>query len=375
MKFNVSSKTLYTSLSAVSKVINNKNALAVLNNFLFTLNGDKLHIRASDMENSLDALVEVKDAEGEGTFCLDAHRMVDLLKEMPQQEMTFEIDDESFETIIRYSNGEFKTMAIDGAEYPAAEVRDPSEETVTFTCPASVAISGIERTIFAVGNDELRPQMTGILWDIKPDRIIFVATDTRKLVRYTNSKINPGDECSFILPLKPATVLRNIFSKEDEIDIVISKKSVTFSSASYTFDCRFIKGAFPDYNRVIPQNNNRVATIDRQSFINSVRRVIVFGNGGNGLIRFTFGDNQVVLNVQDSNYGTSGRESLLCDYEGDPLVIGFGASYLLEIAGTISTPEMIVKLADPSRPAVFVPAENEEGSDLLIILMPMNIVD
>ncbi len=208
------------------------------------------------MENSLVATLDVMGAEGEGSFCLDAHRMVDLLKEMPPQEMTFEIDDNTFETMIVYPNGEFKTMAIDGNEYPSPEADDDADR-INFTCPASVAVSGIDNTVFAVGNDELRPQMTGILWDIKPDRIIFVATDTRKLVRYSNSAVEPGAACSFILPLKPATVLRNIFGKEESIDISISKKSVTFSSATYRFDCRFIKGMFPDYNRVIRRTTTR----------------------------------------------------------------------------------------------------------------------
>lgn len=375
MKFNVASKTLYSNLSAVSKVINSKNALTILNNFLFTLSGSTLTVRASDMENSLVATLEVMDAIGEGSFCLDAHRMVDLLKEMPPQEMTFEIDDQSFETVIAYPNGEFKTMAIDGNEYPAPEQDEEDNDRINFACPASVAISGIENTVFAVGNDELRPQMTGILWDIKPDRIIFVATDTRKLVRYTNQSIAPGAACSFILPLKPATVLRNIFGKEDSIDISISKKSVTFSSATYRFDCRFIKGMFPDYNRVIPQNNNRILTVDRQMFINAMRRVTVFGNGGNGLIRFHFDENVATLIAQDSSYGTSGRETLACDYQGDPLTIGFGAPYLQEIFSTISTPEVIVKLADPSRPAICLPSENQPDTDLLMILMPMNIID
>lgn len=374
MKFNVASKTLYSSLSAVSKVINSKNALTILNNFLFSLSGSVLTVRASDMENSLVATLEVMGAEGEGSFCLDARRMVDLLKEMPAQEMTFEIDETSFETVIGYPNGEFKTMAIDGAEYPAPEA-DEDTERVNFTCPSAVALSGIENTVFAVGNDELRPQMTGILWDIKPDRIVFVATDTRKLVRYTNSAVAPGAACSFILPLKPATVLRNIFGKDENIDISISKKSVTFTSAVYRFDCRFIKGMFPDYNRVIPQHNDKILTVDRQQFINAMRRVTVFGNGGNGLIRFYFDENVATLTAQDSSYGTSGREVIDCDYQGAPLTIGFGAPYLQEIFSTISTPEVIVKLADPSRPAVCLPSENQPDSDLLMILMPMNIID
>lgn len=375
MKFNVASKTLYSSLSAVSKVINSKNALTILNNFLFTLSGNTLSVRASDMENSLEAKLDVIMSEGEGTFCLDAHRMVDLLKEMPDQDMTFIIDDDTFETIIAYPNGEFKTMAIDGTEYPSAEEREPNEEIVEFECPASVALGGIENTIFAVGTDELRPQMTGILWDIKPDKIIFVATDTRKLVRYSNEGATPGSACSFILPMKPATVIRNIFTKEDTVKIAISHKSVSFSTDKYFFDCRFIKGMFPDYNRVIPQTNDKVVTVDRQSMINSMRRVTVFGNSGNGLVRFHFEGDAMTLEAQDTSYGTSGRESLVCDYSGDPLTIGFGALYLQEIFSTINTAEVIIKLADPSRPAVILPSENKEGTELLMILMPMNITE
>ncbi|MDE5745387.1 MAG: DNA polymerase III subunit beta, partial [Paramuribaculum sp.] len=216
MKFDVPSKTLHSYVSAVSKVINSKNALTILNNFLFTLEGDILTVKASDMENSLIGRLPVTGAEGSGSFCLDARRIVDLLKEMPDQGITFEIDDDNLEVKISYPNGLYNTVAITGIEYPATSETEEGE-TITFTMPADLVMKGIENTIFAVGTDELSPQMMGILWDVKPDKIIFVATDTRKLVKYTNSLIKPGAECSFILPLKPATVIKNVFGKEDEI--------------------------------------------------------------------------------------------------------------------------------------------------------------
>lgn len=374
MKFNVSSKTLHSFVSSVSKVINSKNALTILNNFLFTLEGDTLTVKASDMENSLVGRVMVTEAEGSGSFCLDARRIVELLKEMPDQGITFEIDDDNLEVNITYPNGRYNTVAINGLEYPSATPENEGE-SMTFVCPTEQVMKGIENTLFAVGNDDLRPQMMGILWDVKPDRIIFVATDTRKLVKYTNALSEPGTEGSFILPFKPASVLKNVFGKEDEIRITVTTKSVKFETASFTLDCRLIKGNFPDYNRVIPTANPFSLTIDRTSLINAIRRVCVFGDGGNGLVKFKIAANNLTLRAQDNSYGTSGTESVACEYSGNELLIGFGSPYLIEILGTINTPDVVIKLADPSKAAVFRPGEDADKSELLILLMPMNIID
>ncbi|MCH5319943.1 MAG: DNA polymerase III subunit beta [Paramuribaculum sp.] len=374
MKFNVSSKTLHSFVSSVSKVINSKNALTILNSFLFTLDGDTLTVKASDMENSLVGRLTVTEAEGNGAFCMDARRIVELLKEMPDQGITFDIDDDNLEVNITYPNGKYNTIAINGMEYPAGQPQEQGD-SLTFVCPTEQVMKGIENTLFAVGNDDLRPQMMGILWDVKPDRIIFVATDTRKLVKYTNALSEPGTEGSFILPFKPASVLKNVFGKEDEIKVTVTTKSVKFESESFTLDCSLIKGNFPDYNRVIPANNPYSLTVDRQSLINAIKRVCVFGDGGNGLVKFKTTAETLTLRAQDNSYGTSGTESVPCNYEGNELLIGFGSPYLLEILGTIDTPDVVIKLADPSRAAVFRPADDEDKSELLILLMPMNIID
>ena len=221
MKFNVSSKTLYSYVSAVSKVINSKNALTILNNFLFELSDNTLTITASDLENTLVAHLEVMDAEGEGKFCVDARRMVDLLKEMPDQGISFDINDDNLAVEIVYPSGNYSFIAINGNEYPSNESVDESTDIIEFTCPTEQIIKGIDNTLFAVGNDDLCPQMMGILWDIKPDAITFVATDTRKLVKYRNAMSAPGVEGSCILPIKPATVIKNVFAKEDEVKLTL----------------------------------------------------------------------------------------------------------------------------------------------------------
>lgn len=376
MKFNVSSKTLYSYVSAVSKVINSKNALTVLNNFLFELNDNSLTITASDLENTLVASLEVMNGEGSGKFCVDARRIVDLLKEMPDQGIEFIVDDDNLSVEIKYNNGNYSFIALNGNEYPSNESADDAEGVFTFTYPASELIKGIDNTLFAVGNDDLRPQMMGILWDIKPDSITFVATDTRKLVRYRNSVKAPGFEGSFILPVKPAAVVKNVMGKENEIKVTVAPKSVTFESAAYKFNCRFIKGSFPDYNRVIPQNNPYVITVDRHSFLNAVRRVGVFVDQGHGLVKFKIEHDKMTLRATDNNFCTSAREEVACDFTGNEMVIGFSAPYLIEIAGTLSTDDMIIKLSDPSRPGVFLPSdENDSENDLLMLLMPMTVTD
>ena len=375
MKFIVSSKTLYSYVSAVSKVINSKNALTILNNFLFELSDNTLTITASDLENTLVAHLEVMDAEGEGKFCVDARRMVDLLKEMPDQGISFDINDDNLAVEIVYPSGNYSFIAINGNEYPSNESVDESTDIIEFTCPTEQIIKGIDNTLFAVGNDDLRPQMMGILWDIKPDAITFVATDTRKLVKYRNAMSAPGVEGSCILPIKPATVIKNVFAKEDEVKVTLEPKSATFESPSYKFNCRFIKGSFPDYNRVIPVKNPYVITVDRQSFLNAVRRVGVFVDQGHGLVKFKIEKDRLTMKATDNNFCTSAREVVPCDFTGTEMIIGFSAPYLIEIFNTISTTDILIKLSDPSRPGVFVPSENSENSELLMLLMPMTVSD
>lgn len=373
MKFNVSSKALYSATSAVSKVINSKNAMTILNNFLFVLTDSTLTITASDLENTLTATIDVSDVDGEGSFCVDARRVVDLLKELPDMGVTFNVNDDNLAIEIQYPGGTFNFVGLNGNEYPRNKEENVDGLRAEFDIPSEMIVKGIDNTLFAVGTDDLRPQMMGILWDIKEDGVIFVATDTRKLVKYTNKMAAPGKECSFIMPLKPATILKNIVGKDEMVHAVIEPKSATISTGRYTFNCRFIKGNFPDYNRVIPVNNPYVLTIDRMSLLTAVKRVGVFVDPGHGLIKFKITNGELIMKAQDNNFCTSARESIPCDFTGSEMVIGFSAPYLIEIISTLSTQDMMIKLSDPSRPGVFLPQEDEKDSQLLMLLMPMTV--
>ncbi|MCC8114908.1 MAG: DNA polymerase III subunit beta [Bacteroidales bacterium] len=375
MKFSVPSKTLYSLASGVSKVINAKNALTVLNNFRFALSGEELTITGSDIENALTARVAVAGAEGEGVFCIDARRLVDLLKELPDQPLEFDINEDTLEISISYANGHYSMVGAPGDQYPEYKKEEGEAEPVEFECDAEQILKGIDNTLFAIGTDDFHPQMMGIFLDIMPDNITFVATDTRKLVRFINRNCAPGVSMTCIMPLKPATIFKTIFSKQDKVQITITSKSATFRSEVFTFNCRFIKGRFPDYNKVIPKNNPYTLRVDRMRFLNAVRRVGVFVDPGYGMERFRITNDLVHIKSHDPSLCTMGSERLDCEYEGPELVIGFNAPFLIEICNVLPTEQIIVKLSDPSRPGVFCPTENEEGTDLLMLLMPMNVAE
>lgn len=382
MKFNIPSKTLAQQLVAVAKVINNKNALSILDNFLFTLKDNILTITGSDQENVMTATLEVYEAEGEGSVAVPSKRLLDMLKEVPGQPLTFYVNDENREIDIRFMNGHFNFMGIDGNEFPVQD--DVRSEAHKVTLPTEVVRKGLETTLFAVGTETIRPIMTGVYWDICPvgdnnetlPGITFVATDTHKLVRYINTTVNPGLTFSFILPPKPAAILRSLLGKEeDEITIEMDDKSAKFSMGGYTLSCRFINGRYPNYNRVIPVNNPFELTVDRVSLLNAMKRVSLFASSASSLVRMNIRSNEMLLAAQDLDYTLSAEERVECEYEGNAMTIGFNATYMIEVLGNLQADTVVIRLSDPARPGIFVPLTNLEGEDVLMLLMPMQVMD
>ena len=373
MKFTVPSKTLHSFASAVSKVINAKNAITILNNFLFSIKGNTLTITACDGENTLCARILIMDIEGEGDFCIDARRLVELLRVMPEQELHFDVDDKTLAVEMTHPNGTYKFMGLPGKEYPAIK-RPAQENALSFKAPGSALLRGLEYTSFAAGTDMLRPQMTGVYWDIKPDRLIFVATDTHKLVKFEDGSIQSGITGSFILPNKSTNVFRSVFNKEEEVSVTLDpERGITFETETFTFDSRLVKGRFPDYTRVIPENNPYTLTVNRHEFTTAVRRVSLFVDEGHGLIKFRVTPEKLTIKASDNEYNTSGFETLVADFNGSEMIIGFSSSYLTELASVLWTDDIIFRLADPSRPAVIVPTEDRAETKPTMLLMPMNV--
>ncbi len=375
MNFSVPSKTLNSYASSVSKIINAKNALVILNNFLFTIEGETLTIAACDGENTLCARIPIIDVEGEGEVCIDARRIVDLLRVMPEQELTFSVDESTMEIEMSHPNGSYKFMGINGSEYPRIR-RNQESSAMEFSVPGANLLRALESTSFAAGTDPLRPQMMGVYWDIKPDSLIFVATDTHKLVKYEDTSIAPGIESSFILPNKSTNVFKSVFGKDEIVRISLDpEQGVTFETDTFTFDSRLVKGRFPDYNRVIPTNNPYTLDVDRQMFSNACRRVSLFVDEGHGLLKFKLEPDKMTIKASDNEYNTSGVETLDCEFNGSDMVIGFSSFYLADLTGILWTDHILFKLADPSRPAVIVPTEDRPDSKLTMLLMPMNVAE
>lgn len=369
MKFTIASKALLSHLSAVSKVVSQKNTIAILDNFLFTVQNGKLIATGTDQENTITARMDLLESEGEGSVAVNVKRMLELLKELPDQSLAFEVDDNNFEIHLQYHNGDYKFIGVNGAEYPRKE--EETEDKLVMTIPAAEITKSLEKTSFAAGTDQLRPIMMGVLWDIKPEEIVFVASDTHKLVRYINSRIQPGFEGSFILPTKPASILSSILAKEsDDVKVSIDSKSVSFETEAYTVNCQFINGKYPNYNAAIPQSNPYEVIVDRTLFLNAIRRVAVFATEG-GLIQLEIGDSKIIIKSQDLDYSLSAKESLDCDYTGDALTVGFNKDKIIEVLSNINCDNLNLKLSAPGRPGLFLPIEQEEKEDWLALLMPM----
>ncbi len=372
MEFSLKSKALGVAVSAVAKVINSKNAMTILNNFLFEVKDGKLTVTGSDLENTLKYDVELTESNGECSFCVDARRIVDLMKELPDVGITFMVSDD-FEIQIKYVGGEYQFVGINGKDYPDTMPKSATERQLSVEIPASVALAGIDNTLFAVGVESVRPQMMGILWDFHYSDITFVASDTHKLVRFIDSNIAPGIECSFILPSKPAMILKNVLGKDDTLGITLTTQNVTFTKDNFVLSSSFIKGEFPAYNKVIPSTNPYTLTVDRLLFLNAVKRMVIFGDQSHKLIKFKIQPTELNIKTQDPSFCTEGNEVLPCEFSGSEMVIGFSAQYLMEIFSTLTTENVIVQLADPSRPGIFTPATNEEKCDLVVLLMPMSV--
>lgn len=373
MKFIVSSTGLYSHLQAIGRVINSKNSLPILDCFLLEITDGTLSITASDSETTLTTSLEVADYDGNGRLAVNSKTILDALKEIPEQPLTFEIS-ETMEINVKYQNGKYSLMGQNAEEYPTPS--NLGANAVTVNVGADVLMNGINRALFATADDELRPVMNGIYFDINTDNITFVASDGHKLVRNKSFKVQSSEKAAFILPKKPATMLKNLLPKETgDVQVSFDDRNAIFILENYQMICRLIEGRYPNYNSVIPQNNPHRATIDRAAFISGLKRVSVFSSAASSLIKLRLDQDNVQISGQDIDFSTSAEETMICQYNGNPMSIGFKSTFLIDILNNISSQEVVLELADPSRAGVIVPIEQNDDEDLLMLLMPMMLND
>lgn len=374
MKFIVSSTSLLIHLQAISRVINSKNTLPIMDCFLFNLQDGTLSITASDTETTMVTSIEVTESDSDGRFAIVARTLLDAMKEIPEQPLTFNLNPNTLEITVQYMNGQYTVMGQNADEYPQPATL--GDNAVHANIPADVLLNGINRALFATADDELRPVMNGIYFDITPDDITMVASDGHKLVRNKNLSVKGSEKAAFILPKKPANLLKNVLTKEENsVSIDFDDRNAVITLEKYRMVCRLIEGRYPNYNSVIPQNNPYKITIDRAVLLSALRRVSVFSSQSSSLVKLRMGDNKLVISTQDLDFSTSAEETLVCQYEGNPMSIGFKAPFLIDILNNLPGQDVIIELADPSRAGVIVPAEQEENCDLLMLLMPMMLND
>lgn len=374
MNFVVSSSHLLGHLQLVSKVVGTKNALPILDNLLFNIEGTTLHVTASDLESTLSTNLELDSVDGEGKIAIDAKKILEILRELPEQPLNFKIDITSLKIDINSENGKYSLMGQNADDFPQIPVIK-SESVTRIELSPDILYSGISSSIFATGDDELRPVMNGIFIKINSSGIYFVATDAHKLVRYRRKEIKLENEASFILPKKPAAILKGILPKAfSDINLEFDAKNAFFSFENFQLVCRLVEGVYPSYESVIPKDNPNKMIIDRIEFYNSLKRVSIFANQASNLVALNITGNQLQISAQDLDYSIAGNETINCQYSGDEMKIGFKSNFLVDILHNLSTNEVVMELSDPTRAGILLPKDNDNtDEDILMLIMPMMI--
>lgn len=370
MKFIINSQALLKKLQFLNGVINSNNTLPILDDFLFELDNNILRITATDLETTLVMTLEPSMADEGGKVTIPAKLLLDFLKYLPDAPITFNIDANTLAIEIMSSEGKYKLTGHNAEDYPELPLLD---DTTTFELTSGILAAGISKTVFATGNDELRPAMGGVFFDIMPEFMTFVATDAHKLVRYRRNDAKSGLSTSFIIPRKPLNILKNLLLIED----VTVKVEYNGTNAAFSYDgvklfSRLIEGRYPAYDAVIPKDNPNHLTVDRGLFISSVKRLSPFANQSTHQVRLKISGQELLMNAEDIDYSNEGVERLSCTYSGEDMEIGFNSRFLLDMVSNLDSGEILFQLSGPTRAGIIVPANHDNPEeDILMLVMPV----
>ncbi len=373
MKFIVSSTDLLQGLLSVSRVIASKNSLPILDNFLFVLDGNSLTITASDSETTLKTVINIDEVSEGGEIAVPAKLLTDTLKELPTQPIELATEPEKNIVNIAWASGNAQIPFLSTEDYPQLP---QLSEAVTLVFKGSVLSEGINNTIYATADEELRPVMNGIYFDITQDNTTLVASNAHKLVCYTRNDVKGNGAASFILPKKPANILKNNLAKlaDEDVEVSFDKKNAYFKFDNSLMVCRLVDGIYPAYRSVIPKNNTNIVSVTRTEILNASKRVAVCSNQATSQIIFKLSQNKLEISAQDVDFSMSAQETLNCEYEGIPMEIGFKSTFLIEILSNLPYDQICIKLADPNRAALIQPAvQSEPEEEICALLMPMRI--
>jgi DNA polymerase-3 subunit beta len=369
MKFIVSSTTLVRNLQQLGAVLNSSNVLPILDNFLFDLKDGILTVSASDLETTMSINVAVK-ADSDGTIAIPAKMLIDIVKSFPELPLSFAADTENYGIDISAGEGKYKLTGFDGAEFPKMqEVTDGQSITVH----SQVLGNAISKTIFATGNDDMRPQMNGIFFQFSPENVTFVATDAHKLVRYRRADLKSENEASFIVPKKPMNFLKNtLLSLDTDVSMKYNSSNVFFSFGETRVVSRLVDGKYPNYEAVIPTNNPNKLVVDRQLLLSTVKRVSLFSNKSTYQIRLKISGSELSISAEDYDFNNAAIERLTCQYTGEDMEIGFNAKFLIEMIANLNSENITIEMSAPNRAGILLPEGKEDASeDILMLVMPI----
>ena len=371
MKFIVSSLKLLKAVQSLSGVINSNNTLPILDDFLFNISDNELRITASDLETTMIVTIQPDLVEGAGEVTIPARLLIDILKNFPDIPVSFNIDESTLAIEITTGEGRYKMVGHKSDEFPKVPVL---QEPMTWEIPADVLACGFEKTVFATGNDEIRPVMTGVFMEMTNNGLNFVATDAHKLVRYRRLDIKTDTLASFIVPKKPINQLKSALAgKADETVVVeFNKTNASFTMSGFKLVCRLIDGKYPNYEAVIPKANPNKLTIDRQLLLSAIRRVAIFSSKATHQIRFKIAGQELTLTAEDLDYYNEAKERLACNYSGDDMEIGFNSRFFQEMLGNLNQQEVLLEMSAPNRAGLIHPVDNQNADeDILMLLMPV----
>lgn len=370
MKFVVSSGDLLSHLQIAGRAIPSKSPVTILENFLFSVEGSLLTITASDMEVVIKTTLEVSDADHDGKVAVPGGKITEYLKKLPEQPITFNIDDTNYSIEIVTSSGNNNQGGLSAEDFP--EAKDIDNVKGSLTISTDVLLSGINHTLFAASSDDLRPIMNGVLLDIQPDKLIFVATDSHVLSRYIRTDVKADFESSLVLGRKAANLIKNIFSAGDDVTITYNDTNAVLRSSNHTLICRLAAGNYPNYKSVIPSDNPYHVVVNRQDLSNAVYRSSLFTDGS-GLIRLELTENNILVSAQDLTFACSASEKVSCQYDGIEMPVGLKSPSISTILTNMTSTDIEMQFSDPSRAVLILPTEKTDNEDELLLIMPMRV--
>ena len=368
MKFIVNSSALLKELQKLNGVISSNNTLPILDNFLFNISNNQMSIVASDLETTMMSSISV-EADVDGKITIPARILIDTLKTFSNQPLTFIVDATTFGIEMSSELGNYKLAGQNADEFPKMPTLQAASST---TIKGDVLSNAINKTLFASGNDELRPVMSGVFCELSSEQITFVATDAHKLVRHSRTDVKSDKTASFILPKKPLTILKNNITEDADVNLEFNDTNALFSFNNSTIICRLIDGKYPNYDAVIPKENPNRMTINRMDFLQAIRRVAIFANKTTHQVRLKITGNELIISAEDLDYSNKAEERLTCNYNGDDIQIGFNSRFLVEMLSNLSSDEIKLELSLPNRAGILTPIKSKENSEqVTMLVMPV----